>query len=126
MGVSFTHKGDFNKVEQWLNRLLNMDYLNMLSMYGEMGVNALRAATPVDTGLASSSWHYEIKHDGKSTSLSWYNDDIEGGCSVVILVDKGHCTKSGSWVAGRHFIEPALQPVIDKLEEAVWKEVNRV
>lgn len=126
MGVSFTHKGDFNKVEKWLNSLLHLDYLNMLDMYGRMGVDALRAATPIDTGLASSSWNYEIKHDGSNTSLIWTNDDIEGGCSVVILVDRGHCTKSGGWVPGRHFIDEALDPVIKQLSDAVWKEATNL
>jgi len=122
MGVSFTHKGDFNKVEKWLNSLLNMDYLNMLSMYGQMGVEALSAATPIDTGLAKSSWNYEIKHDGKTSSIIWTNDDIEGGCNVVILIDRGHCTKSGSWVPGYHFIDDAINPVMDRISDAVWKE----
>lgn len=126
MGVYFTHKGNFNKVESWLNKLRNMDYLNLLSQYGEKGVSALRAATPLDSGLAASSWRYEIGHNGQCSTLTWINDDIEGGCSVVILVDRGHATKSGGWVPGQHFIEPALNPIIKELSDLVWKEATKV
>lgn len=122
--VYFTQKGDFNKVQKWLNSLLNKDYLNVLSHYGQMGVSALRAATPVDSGLAASSWNYEISMERGATSITWTNDDIEGGCTVVILIDRGHATKSGSWVPGLHFIDQALDPVIKQLEDAVWREVT--
>lgn len=122
--VYFEHKGNFNKLEKWLNKLKNQEYLNMLSKYGEMGVNALRAATPVDTGLAASSWSYSIEQTEKgTTSLIWSNSDIEGGCKVVILVDRGHATKSGGWVPGRHFIDAALDPVIEQIVEALSREV---
>lgn len=126
MGVYFTHKGDFNKVEKWFNSLLNRDYLNVLSAYGQMGVQALRSATPRDTGLAASSWNYQIEHGLTSTKLVFTNDDIEGGCSVVILVDRGHATKDGGWVPGMHFIDDALDPIIKKLNDAVWKEAMKV
>lgn len=123
--VYFTQKGDFNKVQKWLNSLLNKDYLNVLSQYGQKGVNALRAATPVDSGLAASSWNYQISFERGYTTLAWTNDDIEGGCSVVILIDRGHATKSGSWVPGLHFIDTALDPIIKELEDAVWREVTK-
>ena len=124
MGITITQKGDFNKLEKWLNSLLNREYLNVLSQYGQMGVEALRAATPIDTGLAASSWNFQIGMERNTTTISWYNDDIEGGLSVVILVDRGHATKSGSWVPGVHFIDEALDPVIKQLEEALWREVT--
>ena len=123
--VYFTQKGDFNKVQKWLNSLLNKDYLNVLSQYGQKGVNALRAATPVNSGLAASSWNYQISLEKGYTTLTWTNDDIEGGCSVVILIDRGHATKSGSWVPGLHFIDTALDPIIKELEDAVWREVTK-
>lgn len=123
--IYFTQKGDFNKVQKWLNSLLDKEYLNVISIYGQKGVEALRAATPVDSGLAASSWNYQISFERGYTTLAWTNDDIEGGCSVVILIDRGHATKSGSWVPGLHFIDTALDPVIKELEDAVWREVTK-
>ena len=119
MGVSFTSKGDFSKTEKYLQSLLNKDYLKILDKYGQMGVEALSAATPVDTGRAASSWKYDIANEHGQTRLIWSNNDIEGGCNVIILIDKGHCTKSGSWVPGKHFIDDAISPVIAQLAREV-------
>ena len=119
MGVSFHHKGNFKKTEDYFKSLLNKDYLSILHKYGQMGVEALRAATPIDTGLAASSWSYDIETVDGKTSLIWKNDDIEGGCNVVILVDKGHLTKSGSWVPGQHFIDSAISPIIAQIAREV-------
>lgn len=126
MGVSFTHKGNFDKTENWFKKLLHLDQMSILKKYGEMGVNALRTATPIDTGLAASSWSYHIVNDGASTKIVWENSDIEGGCSVVVLVDRGHATKSGGWVPGQHFIDPAIEPIIKRLNDELWEEVTRV
>ena len=119
MGVYFTQKGDFSKTDKYFKSLLERDYLKILDNYGRKGVEALRAATPVDTGLAASSWNYEIKSDKGVVSLIWTNSDIEGGINVVILVDRGHVSKSGSWVPGQHFIDEAISPIIAELAREV-------
>ena len=124
MGVTFTQKGNFNNLEKWLNKLMHAEYLNILSVYGDMGVQALKNATPVDTGLAANSWSYVITHDNSVTTLAWVNDDIEGGCNVAVLIDRGHVSKSGSWVPGLYFIDTALEPVIKQMSEALFKEVT--
>lgn len=119
MGVYFTHKGNFNKTDKYFKSLLDRDYLKILDKYGRMGVDALRAATPIDTGLAAASWNYKIENDGKQTRLIWTNDDIENGINVVILVDRGHATRSGTWVEGQHFIDKAISPIIAQLAREV-------
>lgn len=114
-GIYFTHKGDFKNTEDYFRSLLNRKYYDILDKYGQLGVEALRNATPVDTGLAASSWGYHIEQKGKTTSLVWTNDDIEGGLNVAILVDRGHATKSGGWVPGLHFIDEAISPIIAQI-----------
>jgi len=119
MGVEITQKGNFNNTEKYFKSLLNKDYLKILDYYGRKGVDALRAATPIDTGLASESWDYRIEGTSEKTSLIWTNNDIEGGCNVVILIDRGHATKSGSWVPGLHFIDEAISPIIAEIAREV-------
>ena len=119
MGVYFTQKGDFKKTDDYFNSLLKKDYLSILHKYGKRGVDALSAATPVDTGLAASSWDYEIHTEDGAVVLTWINRDIEGGMNVVILVDRGHVSKSGSWVAGQHFIDEAISPIIAEIAREV-------
>ena len=119
MGVSFHQTGDFSKTEKYFKSLLDRDYMKILDVYGQKGVDALRRATPVDTGLAASSRGYFIERDETTTRLVWTNSDIEGGCNVVILVDRGHVSRSGSWVPGYHFIDEAISPVIAEIAREV-------
>lgn len=123
MGVIyFEHKGNFNKVENFFKRLLKRDYLSILNKYGQMGVDALRAATPVDSGLTASSWKYSIEID-ESTSqirLIWSNTNLaRDAINIAVLIDRGHATRSGTWVEGQHFIDPAISPIIAKIAEEV-------
>lgn len=120
--ITFEHKGNFSKTEKFFNMLLHKDWKNVLDRYGRMGVDALRAATPVDTGLAASSWDYVISKDEKGYHLTWVNTDIEDGISVVVLIDRGHATKSGTWFEGYHFIDEAIDPIIKRLSEEVTFE----
>ena len=119
MGVFFTHKGDFSRVDKYLQSLLQKDYAEILDKYGQRGVDALRAATPQDSGLAASSWGYNIEHEPGQVRLIWTNNDIEGGINVVVLVDRGHASRSGSWVPGQHFIDDAISPIIAELAREV-------
>ena len=125
--VTFEEHGDFKKLNNFFEKCLEIVHFGFLDKYGRRGVEALSAATPKDTGLAASSWSYEIVREGKNTvSLQWHNDDIENGYNVAILVQYGHATKNGSWVEGIDFINPALTPIFEEIKDEVWKEVNKL
>lgn len=119
-----THEGDFSKLEKFLNRITRKQYLNILSKYGREGVSALVAATPVDTGKTASSWSYEIVREGDRTQLVWTNSNINDGHNIAILLQYGHGTGGGGYVVGRDYINPALQPVFDRMAKELWKEVS--
>ena len=82
----------------------------------------LMSATPIDSGLTASSWRYEIRQDEKSISLVFCNDNIQNGVLIAIILQYGHGTRNGGWVEGRDYINPAIQPIFDKLAESAWKE----
>lgn len=123
MGISFSSKGSFKKTEDFLKKSLGKDYINILNYYGNLGVQVLQSASPVDSGLMASSWRYEIEQKGSSISLIFHNDDVENGHNIAIIVDEGHLTRGGYYVEGRDFINPALQPILDELAEKAWREV---
>lgn len=126
MGFSVNSPGNFNKTRDWFKQVLGKDIYSDLDSLARVGVDALSQATPVDTGLAQSSWYYDIQEDSTRITINWRNDNIEDGASVVLLVQYGHGTRGGGYVAGRDFINPAIQPVMDMIEENVWeKVVNR-
>ena len=90
-----------------------------------LGVEALSAATPIDTGLAASSWDYEITRDRGVWQITWLNRDVEGGAQVVLLIQYGHGTGTGGYVQGRDFINPAMRPIFDRIANEAWEAVTR-
>lgn len=124
MGIKFVHKGDFKKTEKFLNKMKKQDYVKVLSKYGQMGVDTLSRATPVDSGTTASSWSYEIEGNGGSATIYWTNTNINHGVSIAIILQYGHGTGTGGYVQGRDYINPAIRPVFDKMADAAWKEVT--
>jgi hypothetical protein len=44
---------------------------------------------------------------------------------IAIILQYGHGTKNGGYVQGRDYINPAIQPIFDKLADDAWREVTR-
>lgn len=118
------HKGDFSKTEKWFNRVLKRDYLNILSEYADRGIEALKAATPIDSGETADAWEYEIESRDGMTTVSFINNNEENGANIVILLLYGHGTKNGGYVEGNDFVSPAIEPIFRDLAYAMWKEVT--
>lgn len=124
--IVFRQKGDFSKLNRYLERARNAIHVGNLDKYGREGVAALSSATPVDSGLTASSWYYEINHTKNGASISFNNSNIQNGVPIAIIIQYGHGTGTGGWVQGRDYINPAVRPVFDKIAENVWKEVTKV
>lgn len=123
--ISITSKGDFKKTEKLLKKSLGRNYRAVLEKYGQRGVLALTAATPIDTGLTAASWDYEIVQENGSISVVWTNSNVQKGyCNIALILQYGHGTRNGGYVEGRDYINPALQPIFDELADAAWKEVT--
>lgn len=123
--ISFRQKGDFSKLNRFLEKSKNVVKLGILDKYGRAGVAALSSATPVDTGLTAQSWTYEIKRQNGSVSLVFHNKNLNKGVPIAIVLQYGHATRDGGWVKGRDYINPAIQPIFDKLAKEAWEEVKK-
>ena len=124
--ISFRHKGDFSKLARFLERAKEVVNLGCLDKYGREGVAALASATPVDTGLTADSWYYKITNDGQSAKVTFYNSNIQNGVPIAIILQYGHGTRNGGWVQGRDYVNPAIQPIFDKLANEAWREVTKL
>lgn len=124
--IGFKQKGDFSKTTNYLKKLKQKKIQDILSKYGREGVAALSAATPVRTGLTASSWYYKIEQTDTSTSLLFCNSNIQNGVPIAIILQYGHGTRNGGWVEGRDYINPAIQPLFDKIVNQAWGEVTRL
>lgn len=118
--------GDFKKTDKFLDKLLGITRYDFLDKYGQIGVDALRSATPKDTGLTADSWYYEIIRKDDYAKIVWKNSNkTSNGIPIVILLQYGHATGTGGYVYGIDFINPALKPVFEEMIEDMWKEVKR-
>lgn len=124
--INFRQKGDFSKTMKYLGRAKNALRVNNLDKYGRQGVAALASATPVDTGVTASSWYYEIVQAKDSVSITFNNSNIQNGVPIAIILQYGHGTGTGGWVQGRDYINPAIQPIFDKIANEAWGEVTKV
>ena len=122
--VSFRTTGSTKHMESFLQAMSRLDIRSIVEPYAKQGVTALSAATPVDTGLAAASWNYEIETNGDTVTIVWTNSDVENGFPVAIMLQYGHGTGTGGYVAGRDFINPAIKPIFDNIADAVWKVVT--
>lgn len=124
--ISFSHKGDFSKSKNYLDRLRNAARRIDFDKYGREGVEALASATPVDTGLTASSWYYTIHRTNTETTIRFSNSNRQNGVLVAIILYYGHATGTGGWVQGRDYIKPAIRPIFDKIAGDAWREVSRL
>lgn len=123
-GISFSLSGSTKRTQGFLDKLLGGDPYSGLESLAQQGVNALQAATPVDTGQTANSWSYEIEKSGSSVKITWVNSHNVGGVNVAIILQYGHGTGTGGYVSGRDYINPAIKPIMDKIADEVWRKVS--
>lgn len=123
--ITIKQKGDFSKLTRYLVKakkaVVNID----LDKYGREGVAALASATPVESGKTAESWYYEIVRNNGTASIAFYNSNIQNGVPIAIILQYGHGTRNGGWVSGRDYINPAVQPIFDKIANEAWREVTK-
>lgn len=125
--ITLESKGNFEKATVYFQKLLKVTTKSeVLDKYGRLGVQALASATPVRSGKTASSWSYEISGGNGYTSIQFLNSNLNKGVNIAIILQEGHGTGTGGWVAGRDYINPAIQPVFDQLADDLWKEVTRL
>lgn len=125
--IVLTSKGEFNSITKYLNKVRSLNHIeSVLDSYGKKGVQALSAATPVDSGLTAASWDYKVENRPGGASITFTNSNVNKGVNIAIILQYGHGTGTGGWVEGRDYINPAIQPIFDELVAKVWKEVTSV
>lgn len=123
--IHINTKGDFSSTEFFFKTISkkSSNILRILEKYGRKGVDALSSVTPIKTGKTASSWEYKITKKNNYFVLSWNNTNVVNGIPIVILLDEGHSTSQGVYIQGKNFINPTIQPIINKISKEIWKEV---
>ncbi|MBP5597174.1 MAG: HK97 gp10 family phage protein [Pseudobutyrivibrio sp.] len=123
--ISIKSKGDFSKTLRYFKKMQEVLNSGVLERYGQMGIDALRTATPVESGKTASSWGFTTETRGTSIKLIWTNSNVNDGCNIAILIQYGHGTGWGTYVEGTDYINPAMRPIFEEISQLVWKEVTK-
>lgn len=122
--IRFTLKGNFKKSQKFFQSIegqeLERAWEPIFERYAQIGLRALQASTPINSGETAQKWNYRINKRG----ITFTNDNISDGIPVVVLIQYGHATGNGGYVPPHDFINPALRPIFNKIAEECWKEVT--
>ena len=121
--IVFRQKGNFKSTERFLKRANRFNIDQLLERYGQEGVEALREATPKDTGLTANSWYYKVKKETDRITMIWSNSNIQNGVPIAVILQYGHGTRNGGYVEGIDYINPAMRPIFDRIASRAWEEV---
>lgn len=122
--VSFSSSGDWSKTQRWLASIQRGQFFRALEQYAQRGTDALKSATPVDSGLTSESWQHRVQAGPGSAKITWTNSNIHEGVNIAVILQFGHGTGTGGYVQGRDYINPAMQPIFDQIANDVWRAVT--
>lgn len=123
--ISITVKGNSKSFTTKLEKMKNFFKIGVLDKYGKLGVEALIANTPRDSGETAKSWEYKIRHTGNTATIEFHNTNIQNGYNVAMILYTGHATKQGYWVQGVDYINPALKPIFEDMAKNALKEATK-
>lgn len=125
--ISIKSTGSTKNVEGFFKRTKQKNFVDILEYYAQRGLEALTLETPVDTGVTAASWGYEIIQEEGRITLNFTNSATAGNTSIpiVLLIEYGHATRNGGYVAPYDFINPITRELMEHIADTIWKEVTR-
>lgn len=125
MAVTVNVKGSFKNTFNFFEAMLHPNVPSELRSLAQKGVDALRSATPINSGATAEGWDYEIVQRARgSWSIIWTNSHVEDGVPIAVILQYGHGTGTGGYVEGRDYINPAIKSIFDEIADTAWKVVT--
>ena len=122
--ITFNLSGSDRKIRKALKDLSEKNPSGILEKYGRMGVEALKENTPTDTGKTAASWDYEVKKTGSGYQIEFHNTNVNKNVNIAVILQVGHGTGTGGYVRGIDYINPAMQPVFQKMATDLYTELT--
>lgn len=125
--ITIKTEGNTNHLDGFFKRTKQRNFVKFLEYYAQRGVEALMLETPIDTGETAMSWGYEIIQEDGRITLNFTNSSRAGDTNipVVILIQYGHATRNGGYVAPYDFINPITREIFNEIANTIWMEVTR-
>mgnify|MGYP003583655930 FL=1 len=123
--IRLESKGDWAQTKSWFRKVGRNDYIRqVLEHYASKGVAALASATPARSGLTAASWSSEVRVGSGTSEIIWTNSNVNNGVNIAVILQYGHGTGTGGYVAGEDYINPAIKPVMDQIATDILKAVK--
>lgn len=125
--INFSFRPGTGDTEKFFKGVKSLNLRPIFVKWGERGVSALAAATPRNTGETANSWRYNIERPGHKWVLTFLNDEVlAGGVLLAVILQYGHLSRSGSFVEGTDYINPAMKPIFDGLQSDIYEELSKL
>lgn len=127
--VKARYKGNFRRLEGFLTRDYEEGSKRKLEKIGLEGLEKLKEATPVRTGLTRDSWDVKVEKADKGYTVVWFNTNTDAdGIPVVVYLEYGHGRRGGGYVPARYFIRDTLKPFYAQIANrlGLGPEVNKI
>lgn len=93
---------------------------------GKNGVQRLKDATPRDTGETAAGWDYMITTRWITSDIVWFNRaHPELNVNIAKLIELGHGTGSGGYVAPRPYMRGAMDDVFNGAMIKIAREMTK-
>lgn len=124
--IEYEVRGEWSATERFLKRAASGEHMKILNKFGSQGVAALASATPKDSGETANSWDYNVELGSSVATITWTNSHINNGVNIAVILQYGHGTGTGGYVAGRDYINPAMRPIFDRIADEAAKAVSNL
>lgn len=112
--IKFKSRGDFKNTETFLlNHKKSYFTDDQIKNIAEKSIELFKKNTPSKSGLTADSWSYTIEKTSKGPVINIHNSNIQNGYNIAILIDEGHASQSGKWVAGKHYIDKTIKEIFN-------------
>lgn len=124
MEVTFDSKGDFNNIQEWLDKVSKSSPSAALVKIAREGKESLHANTPRDTGQTANGWEAVITSKKGDHEIAWVNNaHPEANVNVAVIIDQGHGTGTGGYVPPRPYIQRSMDGVFGDAAKIIEEEL---
>lgn len=120
MKVTITSEGNFSNLERYVNSMVREDFSTILKPEAQTGLNEFIRRTPKRTGTTANQWQVELEKSSRGSHITYYNSNVtKTGVPLPILIDGGHGTGTGGYVAPRPFIQNVVDSIGKNISNSV-------
>ena len=123
--IKMKTKGGWKKTDKFFRKLNDLYENGILDKIATETIALLKANTPRtmdDTKIhVGDSWSYVITKQSGRITITFLNDVIINDVNIAIILDEGHVSSTGTYVAGKHYI----QEPIDYAKRRILEELRK-